>query len=430
MSAKRVSRGAIALSASAATVIALAGCGGGSDEAAGSKDGSLEILTYWTAGAESEALATMVDRFSADNPDARKPTVAAIAGDGGENAQAALQSRLAGGNPPDTWQTSAGYGVSVYTDASLLKDLTPLYEEENWADELPADVLEASTVDGKIYGGVSNVHRSNTLWYNVALLDEIGVDPSSLDSFDDLIALAPEIEDAGAETLCMAGQSGYGQRVLYENLLFAALGADGWQDLFDGTIGWDDERVVAATQTFIDSMPVWNSGNGSLNWSDSVEPVGNGGCAFSVMGDWALGQLEISGYEYGKDFDYVEVPGSDGTFFANVDLFVVAENAPHMEEAENWIRTVNDPQAQVDFAKIKGAVPVRADADLSSLSPYQQEAAELFQEQEHGWSFQQGNMAPADVVQAFTDAITLLTSNQDVDSFILTMSNAASAQQN
>ncbi len=428
MRSKNAVRAGLALAVTATAGLALTGCGGGGGTAAA--DGGLEILTYWTAGAEAEALATMVDRLVSDNPDIKTPTVAAIAGDGGANAQAALQSRLAGGNPPDTWQTSAGYGVSVYTDANLLQDLTPLYEEGDWIDQLPADVVEASTVDGKIYGAVSNVHRSNTLWYNVPLVKSLGVDPDGFDSLQDVIELAPEIEKTGASTLCMAGQSGYGQRVLYENLLFAALGPEDWKGLFAGEIGWDDPRIEEATQLFVDSVSAWNPDNASLNWSDAVAPVGDGGCAFTVMGDWTYGQLLLNGFEYEKDFDYTLFPGSADTFFANVDLFVVSNKAPNADNAAAWVGTVNDPQAQVDFSKIKGSVPVRADADLSSLSPYQQETAELFQEQPHGWSFQQGNMAPADYVQGFTDQMTLLTNNHDVDAFIDAMSTIAADAQN
>lgn len=424
---RKVVRGAVALSVSLATVTALAGCGS-SAEGGGGGDGGLEILTYWTAGAESEALSKMVDHYVAENPDVKKPTVAAIAGDGGENAQAALQSRLAGGNPPDTWQTSAGYGVSMYTDADLLQDLSPLYEKEGWAENLPADVIEASTVDGKIYGAVSNVHRSNTLWYNVPLIKKIGADPDSFQSLADVIDLAPKIEAEGASTLCMAGQNGYGGRVLYENLLFAALGPDDWPALFDGSIGWDDPRIVEATQLFVDSIPAWNKDNASLNWPDAVAPIGDGGCAFTVMGDWTYGQLLLNGFEYEKDFDYALFPGSKGTFFGNIDLFVVSKNAPNPENAEAWVRTVNDPEAQVDFSEIKGSVPVRSDADLSSLSPYQQETAKLFQTQKRGWSFQQGNMASADYVQQFTDQMTLLTNNHDVDAFISAMSAVAEQQ--
>lgn len=62
----------------------------------------LEVFSWWTAGSEAAGLAKLYAAFSAVAPDV-EIIDAAVAGGAGSNAQAALQTRLAGGDPPDSW---------------------------------------------------------------------------------------------------------------------------------------------------------------------------------------------------------------------------------------------------------------------------------------------------------------------------------------
>lgn len=421
---KRILSVSGAIVAATAIVVGLGGCsaGGGSDQ--GGPTDNLEVFSYWTSGSESDALNALIDDFKAKNPGV-KVTNAAVAGGGGSNAQAALQARLAGGNPPDTWQAAPLNGVSQYSDAGLLEDLTSLYKKENWSKVIPQDVIDATAVDGKMYGAVTNVHRSNALWYNEKALADAGVDPASLKSFEDVIALNDTFASKDISTLCVGGNGGYGPRVLFENVLFAALGVDDWKQLFAGKISWDDPKVKAAVQTFVGSIAVWNKDSESLAWNDAIQRLGQGSCAFSAMGDWAYGELMNQGFTYEDDFGYVEFPGSADTFLANADLFVVSNKAKNQINAQNWIKTANSAEAQVDFSKYKGSVPVRSDADVSTLTSYQQETAKLFQSEERSYSFQQGAMAPSAYVLAFSDALVQLTNDHDVKTFIATMKSAA-----
>ena len=412
-----------ALAVTAVASLALAGCSG-----AGSSNGptkALEIFSYWTNGSEAKGLGAMVDDFKKNNPDV-KVTNAAVSGDGGLNAQAALQARLAGNNPPDTWQTAPLYGLTQYSDANLLQDLTSLYKKHGWSKNIPADIIDAVSSNGKIYGAVTDVHRSNALWYNVDVIRQAGVDPASLKSLDDVIALKDKFAAQGVSTLCVGNNDGYGSRVLFENTLFASLGVQGYKDLFAGKLKWDDAKVKAAVQTYVDTIPVWNRDNQSLAWHDATQALGDGKCAFESMGDWAYGELLTMGFTYKKTFDYIEFPGSAGTFLANADLFVVSNKAKNSANALKWVETANDAKAQVDFSKFKGSVPVRSDADVSSLSEYQQQTAKLLQTEKRSYSFQQGAMAPAAYVRTFSDAlIQLNNSPTKVDDFISTMKSAA-----
>src|SRR5437870_2571998 len=91
----------------AAAVLAMSltatACGGaGQSGGGGAAAGKLEVFSWWTSGSESKALNVLFTKFKSESKD--QVVNAAVSGGGGSNAQQALQTRLQGGNPPDSWQ--------------------------------------------------------------------------------------------------------------------------------------------------------------------------------------------------------------------------------------------------------------------------------------------------------------------------------------
>jgi glucose/mannose transport system substrate-binding protein len=66
-------------------------------------DKRLEVCSWWTSGGEALALEALFKVYKYKNPGVAVSN-AAIVGGGGSAARPVLQTRLAAGNPPDTWQ--------------------------------------------------------------------------------------------------------------------------------------------------------------------------------------------------------------------------------------------------------------------------------------------------------------------------------------
>lgn len=64
--------------------------------------GKLEVFSWWTSGGEAAALQALFDVYSARYPNVEIIN-ATVAGGGGSAARPVLQTRLAGGDVPDTW---------------------------------------------------------------------------------------------------------------------------------------------------------------------------------------------------------------------------------------------------------------------------------------------------------------------------------------
>ncbi|MEK8226268.1 extracellular solute-binding protein [Oerskovia sp. M15] len=109
-----------------------------------------------------------------------------------------LQTRLQANDPPDTFQAHAGKELTDYIDAAQLEDISDLYDEFGVTDVFPSDLIDLLTVDGKIYSMPSNIHRSNMVWANPAVLTEAGLDPAATyETMDDWFVALDAVEATG-----------------------------------------------------------------------------------------------------------------------------------------------------------------------------------------------------------------------------------------
>src|SRR5215471_9771464 len=84
----------------------------------------LEVFSWWTSGGEAAALDTLFQAVKKADPGVEIIN-ATVAGGGGSAARPVLQARLAGGNPPDTWQTHPGWELlGQYVAAGYCEPIT------------------------------------------------------------------------------------------------------------------------------------------------------------------------------------------------------------------------------------------------------------------------------------------------------------------
>ncbi|HBF38527.1 MAG TPA: ABC transporter substrate-binding protein, partial [Firmicutes bacterium] len=67
----------------------------------------VEIFSWWTGGGEEESLQALLKIFQHKYPQIEVIN-ATVEGGAGINAKAALQTRMVGGNPPDSFQVHGG----------------------------------------------------------------------------------------------------------------------------------------------------------------------------------------------------------------------------------------------------------------------------------------------------------------------------------
>jgi len=128
--------------------------------AAGNKQ--LEVFSWWTSGGEAVALEALFKVYKQKNPGVEVLN-AAVTGGGGSAARPVLQTRLAAGNPPDTWQVHPGHELfGQYVQAGYCVPVTVLYQSEGWDRVVPQGLLDQVSKGGEVYAVLVGVHRGGT----------------------------------------------------------------------------------------------------------------------------------------------------------------------------------------------------------------------------------------------------------------------------
>jgi glucose/mannose transport system substrate-binding protein len=411
-------------------VLLIAACGSeGGDTAEGGSSGdaadSLEVFSWWTSGSEDAALQQLITAYTASHSDVEVVN-GAVAGGGGGNAQQILQTRIQGGDPPDTWQTHLGSALDVYLDADTLAPATEIYDANGFRDVMPEALIESMSRDGEIWAVPTGAHRGNVLWYSVPVLEAAGVEPPGEDyTLDQFITDLAAVDASGSIGLCLGGRDAFAPAELFENTLLGVVGPDGWESLTSGDTPWTDEGVTTAADYLGQMLEYVDPEASALTWDQAAIKLANGECAFNSMGDWAYGEMVQAGAAEDTDFGYVPHPGNDGDFLAVVDAFVVAEEAQNRQGGLDFLAVVGDPEVQLAFNRDKGSSPVRTDVDTSSLPPYQQDAYESWSSDTLVDTIVHGAAMPPTFVQALFEAVTQFIQSRDSDALVGALDSAA-----
>jgi len=388
--------------------------------------GQVEVFSWWTSGGEAAGLQKLFDAFTAANPDTEIIN-ATVAGGGGNNAQAVLQSRLSANNPPDAWQTHLGHELyDQYVDPGYTADISALYTSEGWADVMPQGIIDQISKDGKQYAIPVGVHRGNGLWYNKQVLTDAGVTVGDTLSMDELVAACDAVKAKGAAAgFGLGDKDPFVAPQTFENILLGAVGADNYMKLFSGDLKWDDQTVKDAMTSYGKLLEYVNSDHSGLVWSDATKALIDGKIAFNTMGDWAYGEFVNANVV--DQIGWVSFPGTDNAFVLVVDCFATSPKSPNPDGATAWMKVLGSKDGQEQFNPLKGSIPARTDVDKTKFSAYHQWSMANFASATLVPSCAHGEAASPAFKQAFYDAATAFVTDKDVDTFASTLGDAAAS---
>ena len=381
-------------------------------------ENSLEVFSWWTSGGESAALNALFDVYKKQDPGVEIIN-ATVAGGGGSAARPVLQTRLAGGNPPDTWQSHPGFELlDQYVAPGYCEPITDLYKNDDWDKAFPKElVVNLMTKDRKIYAVLAGIHRGNVLWYNTKLLEQNGIKVGDQMTFDQFFAACDRLKSAGIPALGLGDSGIWASAQLFENTLLGVIGPKGWTDLFSGAMQWDDPKVKEAMKLFAKMLDYVNPDHAALSWDQAIKELMEGKVAFNSMGDWADGEFTKANLKERVDFGWVSHPGTAGSFIIVADGFTLAKGAPHKEAAIAWLKSVGSREAQEAFNPLKGSIPARTDVDHSKFDGYHQWSMDSFAKDKPIASCVHGEAAPAAFQQALNDAVTAFLVDKNIDNF-------------
>lgn len=318
----------------------------------------VEVLHWWTSGGEAAALNVLKDDLQGqgigwnDMP---------VAGGGGEAAMTTLRARVTAGNPPTAVQM-LGFDIQDWAAEGALGNLNAIAAQEGWDSVVPSALQAFAKFDGNWISAPVNVHSTNWVWANKAVLDELGVDTPT--TWEEFVAAMQAAKDAGKVGLAHGGQA-WQEATMFDGVVLSAGGPDFYTQAF---IDLDPEALGSDTmvEAFkrMETLRSFVDDNFSgRDWNLASAMVINGDAAFQIMGDWAKGEFLNAGKVPDQDFLCFRVPGSEGVVTFNSDqfaMFNVSEDGAKAAQSA-MAASIMSPSFQSAFNVVKGSVPARTD---------------------------------------------------------------------
>ncbi|SHJ26824.1 ABC transporter substrate-binding protein [Wenxinia saemankumensis] len=318
------------------------------------------VFHNWSSGPEVAALNVLKDDFEAMG---HTWTDIAIPHDTGSNVS--LLNLVTGGNPPNVFLESSPGFYRDLADMGLARPLTDWYEENGYLEHLPSSVIESITVDGEIMKIPTAIHIDGMVYYNMDVAEQVGVDPESWGSLEDMFADFDTIREAGVVPIALGAQQwqiGY----LAHAIAASVAGPEFYNAIYGGEVNpemIDSEEMRLTLDWLRRFQQAADEGSVNRDWNVTTNMVITGDALMQIHGDWMKGEWSAAGLTAGEDFGCMQIPGAMAVP-VTVDAWgILGDQSEEMDAAElDFASVVLDPEVQARFAAEKGSTPVRLDA--------------------------------------------------------------------
>ena len=206
------------------------------------------------------------------------------------NSESVLMSDPA--SMPNILQEYGGSRMAGYIEQNLIVNMDPYYEQyPEWEERFNS--LGTSLVDYSSFGyegtyGVPFTAYQIELFYNEDILNENGIDPASIKSWDDLMAACETLKANGVQPFEMGEMDDYRFGHLHSMLNYKTYGCEVAEQLGSREMTYDSEEQIAIYNMIKEAVDKGYLGTNLLGNDDGQERsiFNTGGCAFLFMGTW------------------------------------------------------------------------------------------------------------------------------------------------
>ena len=366
----------------------------------------VEVLHWWTSGGEAAALNVLKEDLSGQGIGWQDMPVA---GGGGEQAMTVLRARVTSGDAPTAVQM-LGFDILDWADQGALADLNEVAAKEGWDEVVPDALKGFAKVDGKWVSAPVNVHSTNWVWANKAVLDANNIAVPT--TWDEFTAAVEALAAAGITPIAHGGQA-WQDATIFDAVAMSTGGPDFYKAAFidlDADTLKSDTMVEAFNRMAFIRSHVDENFSGR-DWNLATAMVINGEAGFQMMGDWAKGEFLNAGKVPGQDFLCFRFPGTQDQVTFNADQFAMFKQGDMVgAEQAALASAILSPSFQSAFNVVKGSVPARTDVSDEAFDDCGKQgmkdlAAAASSGNLYG-SMAHGHAAPAAVKNAIYDVVT------------------------
>jgi alpha-glucoside transport system substrate-binding protein len=324
----------------------------------------LEVIAEWS-GQEQASFQAVLDGFT-------KKTGATITyTSGGDNTSVLVNSRVAGGDPPDV-ALIAQPGAVVQLAAK--NQIFPLTGDAATATQ--ANFGQAwqklGTQNGKLYGVFFKVANKSVVWYSTKAFSDAGVQPPT--TWEAFLTASKTLADSGVAAMAIPAGDGWPTTDWFENIYLRTAGVDDYNKLTQHQIPWTDPTVVTALTdwaAYLKSAGVVEPGATQLSFTQSEADVFglSPNAAMLYEGDFVatdinkLGKFKVG--DTAKFFNFPSIGGSAPGVVSGGDEAVALKNTP---AAMALMAYLASPEAAAIWAAKGGFLSANSKLDPSTYS--------------------------------------------------------------
>lgn len=315
----------------AAMVLSLTACGGkgSSDGGEAAKDAdSVKTLKFWSfhAGAEADFLENVVEEYNSTHDDVQIEHTVVNQSD---YTTTLIPTAYANGEAPDILYVEPAT-FTKYADKGMLMDLSPYYTEELKADILPS-VLDAVTVDGKIYALPIEMETLG-LFYNADMLEEAGIAPPT--TWDELYEAAKALTTDDVYGLVLPVEETSYTLFNWWPFMWMA-GADVYDE--EGNVTVDSPEMIKALEYWGSFYQEGLSPSSLQIGPWDIGNVGTGVAAMQVSGTYVINAAENDYPDVNIGVVALPSPNNNSITVAGGQKLAINADSPYPDEADDFI---------------------------------------------------------------------------------------------
>jgi len=380
--------------------------------------GSLEVDHWWTVDVEELGFNVAKAGMEKLYPNILFTAVPVPGGAGG-NMPPKILPQLMAGRAPESFQSHPGYETATYL--GYLRSLNDIWEYDHLEERTPEIVRSICRLGQDYYIVPIGIHRTNVIWYNKQLFEELVINPPNGEiTWDEFWNLCDELQarlPAGTYVLDLGDGMGtaWAATQVFETIM-AGYDLQTYEDFINGRVTVEQLKpVLELFKKFLSYIP---DDHLSRNWAESCGWLYNGRVAMYLHGDWAKAYFKNRNWEYGVDYGSFPAPGTSGLFGLCVDGFVVPKGAEEVENGLRWVHSYTTRDVQEKFNLVKGSVSPYSDIPLEIYDDeYSKETAKLLHDPSTRFypSITHGIALPNDVLYSIHVKISEFVNNLDVE---------------
>ena len=282
------------------------------------------------------------------------------------------------GTPDDAFGWMAGWRTNARADAGLLADVSE--QVKALGSSLSAAAIQGATnpSDGKQYI-IPTTYYPWGLHYRKSTMQELGLNPESIATWDDLIKLCEATQKKGLVGYALGDKGGWEAMGTFDILNMRLNGYQFHIDLLNGKEQWTDAKVVEVFNYMGQLAPYMNKNVLDISWDGMRDLLLQKKCGAMMMGSWFANDFLAKSQADYDDLWIVPFPeinpehGRD-TIDAPIDGLCVAANGENTEGGKDlvkWLASKDGMQARLDAGNT--FTSANKNQDTSSYDPFQKQ---------------------------------------------------------